>query len=43
VKKIRLRRYQRIGVNRMDRKFNGRALLADDMGLGKHYDLCLWN
>lgn len=35
MKKIKLRRYQRIGVNRMDRKFNGRSLLADDMGLGK--------
>lgn len=30
-----LRSYQRKGVNRMLKKFNGNALCADDMGLGK--------
>lgn len=31
----KLRKYQKQGVLRIERKFNGRVLLADDMGLGK--------
>ena len=36
------RKYQRIGVRRMQRKFRGRALLADEMGLGKSAQALWW-
>lgn len=38
---LELRKYQMIGVNKIER-FNGAALLADDMGLGKTPQALCW-
>jgi len=41
MKKIKPYRYQRIGIKQLHRKFDGRAIVADEQGLGKTMQI-LW-